>query len=906
MMRKILILIVLVPLFYNSLDASVIPDSLVQKLNKVAGEERLEVWRWWLGEINATNKESRLSGVEEACKEAFNILDSEEAILWCYERKVRLARNLRMQGGGQEAYDLFIHYKSYADSLANINEGKHETLALWHFWFGVINQRDDDDEAAIESFNKAMAIYHHLGNRSHDFDLNRYLAISLESVNRDKEAFEHFYRADSIADVDSTVSLYSKTLLKNNIAYFRSNIWELEGALEYYEQVIPNLDQFNKDYGDRIMINYLDTKSSIGQTDEAIKGLAKLNSEINYDNYNLMAHFTGIYSACLVRAGKTADAGEMNTKHTDYIWKIANKSREDEVFKWQIKYQSKEKEAKIKSLVLEGEKEKARFNLRLTILIALSLLALGILSFLLYRNKNRRQQEELQRQRDMEVIKNRDRLFSSITHDIRTPLALMMAPLERAEGKIVDTQIKSDINLAQRNGKRLMELFNQILDWNKAESNAMQLNNQVGQLDISLEALCSRFVQQASEENIIFKYNLELPKGQFALDYDKLDKILSNLVGNAIKFCENGEFVHLNAKLQQIGDAYQIEVDIIDNGPGITKTDQDNLFTRFYQGKQGKIHGGTGIGLALVKELVALMKGDIRLESEEQKGTSFFVHLPIQKVADMEISKIEEVGEEKFMQKAKGEKPFVLVVEDEPELLEFLHSALSDRYKVERAGSANVGKSIAISQIPDIIISDWTLPDNNGGWLCQQIRQNPLTSHIPIIILTAHSTDSHQQEAFRSGAIAWMAKPFKLETLQRQIKTILDQQVRSQLLWSKNQGSGILGIDNETESAPIDPFLNEVIQHIQKNMGDEFYSVEKLASQMNLSRTQLFRKVKNVTGASPVKLLIHHRLEKARELLKQSTQTISEIAFEVGFSDPNYFSRVYKKHFSVAPSEDQR
>ncbi len=890
--------------FLLSTSASNLPDTLLRKLNAKQGHDRLEIWVDWFNDFKATQATVFESATDDACHDAYSILDADSARYWCFQRKIHLVKKYRGNRNQINSHRVLQNLKPMVDSLAKANNGNHLMLAEWTHQLAYYYYSNEDMEIAVKEFKKTMSLYHKLGIYKKDFSLYRTIATSYSWNGNQTKGLEFYARADSIAQIDKSITFPQKMYLKYLLALASQQVDKKELAKTYYDQIMPHIDSLPD--ADRIRIDYLDNMCSLGKQSEAIVKFEELLERLNLNAEDEISDLTQLYnkySSCLVAAGELSKAWKANRAFLKMNEDDFERKRNKELLEWQIKHETQEREADIIALELEKESNQNKFKLRLALVSLLGVFGLGVLAFLLYRNKTKQRQTILQKEKVEEIAENRDRLFSSITHDIRTPLALIMGPLERIESKTTDPSIKTDVHLAQRNSKRLMELFNQILDWNKAESKAMILNNQVGQLALTLNALCSRFAQQASEQNIIFKNQIDLPKGQYAVDYDKMDKILSNLIGNAIKFCDHGQQVELQAKIEKRGNDSFLNLEVIDNGPGISKEDQENLFNRFYQGEQGKIKGGTGIGMALVKELIGIMKGEIHLTSDTVKGAHFQVSLPIQEVADLEIAAMDSTNEEKFKEKPVEGKPLILVVEDEPELLEFLSSALVGDYEVEKAGSTNVGLSIAVSRIPDIIISDWTLPDNNGGWLCKELRKNPLTSHIPVLILTAHATDAHQQEAFDAGAVAWMQKPFKLDTLQRQLTTILQQQVRVRLQWSSSRNLGE-SVTDEVQ-APVDPFIKEVMSRIEENYGDEFYSVEKMAEQLLLSRIQLFRKIKNLTGESPSVLLKVHRMEKAKKMLQEPGRSVSEIAFAVGFSDPSYFSKVYKKHFNSSPTQDQ-
>ncbi len=899
---RVSLFLLLFLLVSNPLNAKGIPDSIISQVEMLEGEAKLTFWSDWIRGNELKEKVIYLEAFEIACNLAKGILEEKEAIFWCSRHQIRMAHNLAYAGLKKEAGQIFEKERKIVDELAEDVSYKKELLSQWYLNFGRFLFRLEEIDKAEENLLSALEINKELKNDGFEFHCQKELGLFYGWINRIDEAVNAYRIAEDILRKDTTIDRSYIVGLQYNLALLYGKMEKQELGLQYFERALSGIsnysDNLSQDFKERINMDYAYALCTAGQSIKGMRLLEIKEPEIYARAARGKVTFFRYLSECAIINGDKEGALKYSKKLMEAIDEETERRRDKELLEIQTKFDAKAKEDRIKKLEQEKLVTRTQTKLRISLIALIGFLGIAILSFVLLKNRNRQKQLALINQRDQEIADNRNRLFSSITHDIRTPLALMMAPLERAESKLKNTTAISDIQLAQRNGKRLMDLFNQILDWNKAEANAMLLNNQVGQLNLTFDNLLVRFFQQAKEGNIIFRSDLNLPAGQYSLDFDKLDKILSNLMGNAIKFCEDEDEVFLMAKLK---DHSTLMLEVRDTGPGISEIDRQNIFNRYYQGEQGKLKGGTGIGLALVKELLGLMNGTIRLESAEGKGTQFFIQLPISQARNIAFETEEhlttEVGEI-----ARTEKPLVLVVEDEPELLDFLKSALVGKYEVEKANLTAVGYSLAVSRVPDIIISDWNLPDNNGGWLCRQLRDNPITSHIPTIILTAFSSDTHQQAAFDAGAVAWLNKPFKLETLHRQLKTILDQQLRAQKQWSQNNNT----TEALEESLPsMDPFLEKVMERIQKNIGEEDYTIEKMAQQLNLSRVQLFRKVKSLTGSSPSKLLLGYRLTTARKLLRQTNNTVSEIAYSVGFVDPNYFSRAYKKHFEVSPSEDQ-
>jgi signal transduction histidine kinase/DNA-binding response OmpR family regulator len=877
-------------------------DSILMEIEQVPVEGRMGAWKTCFRNAGKEDLPNLRPLLDRAFKNAEEIVGRDSAIIWKLYLQSYFVGKFQRYGKVKISTEILDDMKITADSLTATKGSTHYVLVEWYYRLGRFSYMQSDMEKADEYFKKALELNKGIKNGRTDFFIYRSIGLMKSYMEEFEEAKDAYSKADSLLS-NAKISTADKYGFFYTKGYLHYEMGELEQAESYYRKVIDSLHFFGTAFQHRVQTDYGTTLCSLGKIDECVRYFEKLRPIVEKDSLNAtMLNFSEEYSEALVLAGRNKEAKDWIVKTRIYYMNIQEARRNDEVQEWQTKYETKKKEGQIQLL----EQEKTISQIRLVIISLIALFGIGILSFLIYRNKNKRNQLALQLDLDRQLAENRDRLFSSITHDIRTPLALMLAPLERAENNVVDKVTKSDIQLARRNGKRLMELFNQILDWNKVEARALKLNPQVGQLGFTFKSLCERYEQQAIEKGVIFNQKIKMPKGQFLLDYDKLDKIISNLVGNAIKFCEPGQEVTLRVDFEKMDSKYSLALGVSDQGPGIAADEQKELFERYVQGAQGKLKGGTGIGLALVKELVEMMKGDIELQSEIGKGATFKVNIPIEMIDEMSVSRLQNQGDSSLTHHAtsNSDKALILVIEDEPELLEFLRSALSSDYDVEIANSTSTGLNIAINRIPEIIISDWTLPDHNGGWLCQQVAKNELTAHIPVMILTAHDNDTNQKEAFGSGAVAWMNKPFQMDTLKRQLKTILMQQQRAQKLWRSTAVPESVSDKKIEQAETVDPFMQKVIHVIEENYMDENFSVEKMAEALFLSRVQLFRKIKSITGSSASKMINELRLKKARTLLRESGKSVSEVTFLVGFADPSYFGKAYKQYFSVSPSQD--
>jgi signal transduction histidine kinase/DNA-binding response OmpR family regulator len=527
---------------------------------------------------------------------------------------------------------------------------------------------------------------------------------------------------------------------------------------------------------------------------------------------------------------------------------------------------------------------------------------------------NERAKAEAEQIRGLEAIKSR--FFANISHEFRTPLTLIQGPLqqieENAAGKdgTVDVPVRH-IKTMRRNTDRLLELVNQLLDLSKLDSGKMNLQVVKGDVLQLLKTLAGSFDSMAERKGI--HYHVHFPEQTVIafFDKDKLEKIISNLLTNAFKYTPEQGTVSVNVDIEE----NRLRVAVEDNGPGIPKRELDKIFDRFYQ-VEGTEDKGSGIGLALVKELVDLYRGQISVSSEPGKGCRFKISLPVDKslFKENELVYGEWHAEETFINRSIGEEgsspvvkeslqsqlPLLLVVEDNQDLRNFIKETVQQYYQVVEAGNGREGMEKAIAEIPDIIVSDVMMPVMDGFVMTEKLKQHECTSHIPVILLTAKAGQQHKLEGLETGADDYLTKPFDSKELLLRIQNLVNQR---KLLRKKFAGEILLKPSEIAVNSADENFLNKVLQAIEKNMGEEDFGVEELARAVMMSRSQLHRKLIALTGQTPSNMLRNTRLLRAKELLLKRAATPSEVAYQVGFNSHTYFSKCFKEEFGISPGE---
>lgn len=541
--------------------------------------------------------------------------------------------------------------------------------------------------------------------------------------------------------------------------------------------------------------------------------------------------------------------------------------------------------------------------------------------------------EELKRLNEevLELTHSRLVFFTNISHELRTPLTLIADPVEML---LEDTGIKGKsrelLKMVQRNALALQQLVSNILDFRKIQNGKMELKLYRFDIVKTLTMWVGDFQLTAERKQIRLHLDVNDLKGSHEMiaDQEKISRIVFNLLSNALKYTPAGGEIFVSLK----DEGANLRLDVKDTGKGISQDEADKIFERFFQAKGAA--SGTGIGLALVKSFVELHHGEARVESEPGKGSDFIVVIPRKQEGDSQVihndadivdnsvkasaSDSKNVVDESVLQyiddgdRSRGKvqqlvsentnRPTVLVIDDNTDIRQYERTLLQDEYIVLEAADGKEGLSVAIKEVPDLVICDVMMPVMDGLEFTKQLKTNTATSHIPVIMLTAKNLEEHRAEGYEHGADSYITKPFHSKVLLARIENLLRQR---QLL--KHLYQGAQEAEKEISESHLEDrdkqFLKQLQAIIQKNLSDSEFGVEDMGQQIGLSRVQLYRKVKAMTGSSVVDLLRKARLAKARRLLETRSMSVSEVAYEVGFSAPSYFTKCFKEEYGMLPGD---
>jgi signal transduction histidine kinase/ligand-binding sensor domain-containing protein/DNA-binding response OmpR family regulator len=514
-----------------------------------------------------------------------------------------------------------------------------------------------------------------------------------------------------------------------------------------------------------------------------------------------------------------------------------------------------------------------------------------------------------QRLHDLDMMKIK--FFTNVSHEFRTPLTLIITPLEKLLSSTRGSEDEKQLQIIQRNAKRLLNLVNQLLDFRKMEGDDVKLNLSTGDIVQFIRELVSSFANLSEKKNIRLEFQSSVESIETIFDEDKIEKVIFNLLSNAFKFTPENGSVQVSLQVESKDLANLLVITVQDTGIGIPKDKHQRIFDRFFQNELPStvVNQGSGIGLSIASEFVKLHGGSIDVESEPGIGSTFIVKLPLaniyseKKVSEenvMPISDYHQIGLQSNTHiKVGDKKPLILLIEDNEDFRFYLKDNLKSQYDIIEAPNGKLGVEKVISELPDLIVSDVMMPEINGIELCKKIKADARTHHIPIILLTARSSQEQRIEGFDAGANDYITKPFSFRILESRVRNLLAIKSRSQQESPKRFDIKV----SEVEVPSMDEKLvSDAVKLVEENLANGDFSVEEMSRKLAMSRVQLYKKLYSLTGKTPIEFIRFIRIQRGAQLLRKSKYTVSEVAYQVGFNNPKYFAKHFKDEFNMLPS----
>ena len=758
---------------------------------------------------------------------------------------------------------------------------------------------------SVPYFRKAIAIKkRHASKRSLALSYNALANTLGNHVQRDSVTY-YYQKAHDLFEEINDVS--GQAISINNIGNYYIEEQEYERAIPYLQRALEICQAEGLPFLESaVQYNLALIAQKQQRWEEALqRGKSSLKLAQKLEALNRIKAASKVLADTYEGMGKYPEALHYQQQVTLFVDSIFKVESAQQVAEMEAKLKLKEQETILLEQDLELERSR-RSEQRLWGLLAASLLLGGIV-FLLIRNRQRWQQRETHRLRELDQLKSR--FFANISHEFRTPLTLILGPLNQFISGTFSGDPHTYFQMMKRNGERLLQLINQLLDLSKLEAGKLTLALQPLDLTRFLQVIAGQFDSLAASKNI--QFHTEFPRHTLItlFDKDKLEKVLTNLLANAFKFTpEEGEvWLSLNQSSPE-----KLFITVRDNGIGIPEDQLAHIFDRFYQ-VEGNPYEGTGIGLALVKELVELHNGTITVHSHPGEGSTFLIHLPIElaeaedtiPLSNSDISLTPYLPTPASSMDVSSadhsEAPVLLVVEDHPEVRSYIRLIMSGAYQVLEAKDGQEGLQIAQRELPDMIISDVMMPNLDGNAFTTAIKTDERTSHIPVILLTAKGGKDSKLEGLETGADDYLTKPFDEAELKVRVANLVEQRRRLRA----KLGEQVIKLEpqNIQINSADERFLRRVMGIIETYMADEVFSIEDLGKEVGMSRSQLHRKLKALTDQSPSVFLRTLRLKRAHQLLQQRVGTAAEISYQVGFSSPAYFSKCFKDQFGMTPGE---
>jgi signal transduction histidine kinase/DNA-binding response OmpR family regulator len=525
--------------------------------------------------------------------------------------------------------------------------------------------------------------------------------------------------------------------------------------------------------------------------------------------------------------------------------------------------------------------------------------------------KIEQEREEARRMHELDLMKIK--FFTNVSHEFRTPLSLIISPIDNLIKNNANQDQQQQLSLIKRNGKRLLNLVNQLLDFRKMEFNELKLNVTRGDIIQFISEATASFTDIAQQKNIKFSYESEIDTLTTKFDHDKMERVLFNLLSNAFKFTPSGGHISVVLNLVDTAlssrDMQLLEIKIIDTGIGIPKEKHDKIFDRFFQDNtpESLLNQGSGIGLSISWEFVKMHGGEIKVESETGYGSCFIIQLPVGIESSEPVVEPKQVDEpvQPIIKEVEdvleaNRKPMVLLVEDNDDLRFYLKDNLKQHFHIIEGANGKEGWQKALALHPNLIVSDVSMPEMNGIELCKKLKADSRTAHIPIILLTALIEDADQLGGLENGANDYITKPFNFEILLSKIQNLLLLQKTIKKTYQKQTDIQAQQIEIVSED---EKFMKNVLSCIENNITNPNFSVEELSRQVSMSRVSLYKRLLTLTGKTPIDCIRTIRLKRAVQLLEKSKLSIAIVAYEVGFNNPTYFAKIFREEYGMLPSE---
>jgi len=837
-------------------------------------------------------------------QEIFTKLNNEIEISRCYSSLGNIYKDL-------SNYEKSLYYNFKSLKIKEKLDDKKGIAILLSNNGNVYLLTNKYDEA-LDNFQKALK----LDKDNNDtegivYDYTR-IGVTYQKMEKLNEAIRYFKIALPIAQ--ELKFKIDESILLGNIGSTLRSQKKYKESLEYLFSALELKKELNQlGSASHTCNDICETYLEMGELDNA-KAYALLALKFsNNVNLNQEKYAYSLLAKCDYKLGNYKNSYESLIKSNilkDSIFSVEKAANMNEL---DIKYQTEKKENKILKLTDEKLKNEIKRNNYIISGLIISLILLIL--YITQRLKSIKNKRLLEKEK--ETIKIRSRFFNNISHEFRTPLTLILGPLDGLIEKIDSADDKNRLVIIKKHAQRLLNLVNQLLDLSKVEFGKLKLETSKSDIIKVIKGVTMSFHTIVESKHIQLKTKISPTQLSIGYDKKKIETVLINLLSNAIKFTPDNGIISIRSKIINSSKNFHkreyLRIVVSDSGIGIPKGEIKQVFNRFYQSESHQIkqNEGSGIGLAIIKEFVELHEGEIFVKSKVGKGTKFILEIPTnlpitnpEFVNEKDYQTITPLEDESILSKEKEDKinnkPIILLIEDNEDVRNYIDEILNKKYNLIHAIDGKVGIEKGFEIIPDLIVSDVMMPKKNGYEVCSIFKNDERTSHIPVVLLTAKSSSEDKIEGLTIQADDYITKPFNPKELLVRIENLITSRLK---LKEKYKSDGLLRPKEVSVNSLDEKFLNKLIELVEVNMSDEKFGVEQLSANIGMSRSQLHRKLKALLGQGPNHFIRVFRLQRAHDLLKQKGITSAEVAFEVGFSSPSYFTKCFHDLFGYTPTE---
>lgn len=771
------------------------------------------------------------------------------------------------------------------------SEGNPRILAQSYLVLAAILREDDQLEQSLLYNRMALQKFREANHEQGVIGImNNISLIYSEEGQYDSSIF---YLKKILTEHDLDDHLKLKGIVLNNLGKDYRKLEEYDSAVKFTKLSLEIFEQTKSDYDLALaQTNLADAYLKSGQIAKGLEIIRESYSLVQgVGNRREKSRTTLVYSQLLEASGNYKEAIDYLKEHMVLEDSLYSNQKTKDIAELEKKYNLDKKEQEILTLTQEKEIADLRKNLLGGVIAFIVVAGVFLFSYLHQRNRK----NKLLLQKEKEVDETKSRFFANISHEFRTPLTLILGPIEEIKSKVSDSQILLYLDLMKKNAHRLLTQVNQLLDLSKLDSGMMQLNPEKDDLVRFVRQVTMLFESLAQSRNIELTFQSSADAIIAPFDKDSIEKIVTNLLSNALKFTEGPGSVLVEVVEQKD----QIQIQVSDSGRGIKSEDKERIFERYYH-TESDMQRSSGIGLALVRELVDAQEGNIHVESERDQGSKFTVTLK-REFNNISVSQVQPVDQDETEETLNDStKKRVLIIEDNEDVRTFVRESLSQDLEILETASGEQGIEKAMAEMPDLIITDIMMGEMDGYEVLKTLKTDEKTSHIPVIMLTAKSDAESKLKGLEYQADDFMVKPFDKKELLSRIQNLI--QSREQL--KEKFSANLILKPSELDISSIDQvFMEKILVIMEENMGNSEFSVENMAHEVGMSRSQLHRKLQAIIGLPPNKFIRNMRLQRASELLKSKAGTVSEIAYMTGFTSPNYFSKCFHDQYGHAPGE---